>query len=62
MDIKQNFIIFSDLDGTLLDHHTYSFENAQPALDLVKKNNIPLILVSSKTRMEMCLYQKQIDY
>lgn len=58
--MKKSYIIFSDLDGTLLDHHTYSFESAQPALSHVKNENIPLILVSSKTRRELILYQQKI--
>jgi mannosyl-3-phosphoglycerate phosphatase len=46
-------IIFSDLDGSLLDHHTYSFEAAGPALEALAQKKIPLILCSSKTRAEM---------
>lgn len=46
-------IVFSDLDGTLADFHTYSFEKALPALEALKKNKIPLILCSSKTRVEL---------
>lgn len=46
-------IIFSDLDGTLLDHDTYSHEAAGPALEALKEKGIPLILCSSKTRAEM---------
>jgi mannosyl-3-phosphoglycerate phosphatase len=46
-------VIFSDLDGTLLDHDTYGWRDAAPALDLLKRRRFPLILVSSKTRAEM---------
>ncbi|RKE85118.1 HAD-IIB family hydrolase [Rhizobium sp. AG855] len=46
-------LVFSDLDGTLLDHDSYSFEAARPALDLLKARGIPLILASSKTEAEM---------
>ncbi|AZN70949.1 HAD-IIB family hydrolase [Georhizobium profundi] len=46
-------IIFSDLDGTLLDHATYSFDAARPALDVVKANGIPLIFATSKTAAEI---------
>jgi len=49
-------IVFSDLDGTLLDHETYLFDAARPALNALKARDIPLILASSKTRAEMkCL-------
>ena len=47
------FIIFSDLDGTLLDHNTYGWQEAKPALNLCKKRHVPVVLVSSKTRAEM---------
>jgi glycerate 2-kinase len=46
-------IIVSDLDGTLLDASSYSFNAALPALSLVRKLDIPLILCSSKTRAEI---------
>jgi mannosyl-3-phosphoglycerate phosphatase len=58
--MKIKYIIFSDLDGTILDHHTYSFEEAIPALKLVKKLHVPLILVSSKTRLELLYIQEQL--
>jgi mannosyl-3-phosphoglycerate phosphatase len=46
-------VIFTDLDGTLLDYSTYSFEKALPALDLIKQKDIPLVICSSKTRKEI---------
>lgn len=45
-------VIFSDLDATLLDHLTYSFQAALPALRQVKKRKIPVVLCTSKTRAE----------
>jgi mannosyl-3-phosphoglycerate phosphatase len=51
-------LIFTDLDGTLLDHTTYSFEAALPMLDFIKANNIPLIIVTSKTKEEVLRIQK----
>lgn len=49
----QKTILFSDLDGTLLDETSYSFRAAQPALNLVHERAIPLVLCSSKTRAEI---------
>ena len=46
------YIVFTDLDGTLLDHDTYGYEAALPGLKLLKKAGIPLIFCSSKTRRE----------
>jgi mannosyl-3-phosphoglycerate phosphatase len=47
------FIVFSDLDGTLLDHDSYSFDAARPALDALADRGIPLILATSKTAAEV---------
>jgi len=55
------FVIFSDLDGTLLDHRNYSFEPASKALELISSKNIPLILCSSKTRKEIELYRSLLE-
>ncbi|RJP90148.1 MAG: HAD-IIB family hydrolase [Desulfobacteraceae bacterium] len=46
-------IIFTDLDGTLLNHHDYAFFEAKPALDRIKQSRTPLIIVTSKTRREV---------
>ena len=46
-------IVFSDLDGTLLEHDTYSCDSAMPAILALREQNIPLVLCSSKTRAEM---------
>ncbi len=48
-----NLIIFTDLDGTLLDHHDYNFDAAQPALNELSRRNIPVIINSSKTYAEI---------
>lgn len=53
-------VIFTDLDGTLLDHETYGWEEAKPALNLCKALNVPLILVSSKTRAEMNVLRHEL--
>ncbi len=44
--------IFTDLDGTLIDHFTYSWEEAAPILSLLKALSIPVIPVTSKTYAE----------
>ncbi|HQO03860.1 MAG TPA: HAD hydrolase family protein [Spirochaetota bacterium] len=46
-------LLFSDLDGTILDFHTYSCEKSLPGISLCREHGIPLILVSSKTFDEM---------
>ncbi|MDC0932931.1 HAD-IIB family hydrolase [Arcobacteraceae bacterium] len=56
-----DYLIFTDLDGTLLNHENYSFEDASEMLSIIKKNNIPLIIVTSKTKDEVILLQKRLD-
>jgi mannosyl-3-phosphoglycerate phosphatase len=53
-------VIFTDLDGTLLDYSCYSFEDAQPSLQLIKETDIPLVICSSKTRKEIEYYRKKL--
>lgn len=48
-----HWIIFTDLDGTLLHHETYDFKAAEPALEKIRALNIPLIINSSKTANEI---------
>jgi len=51
--MNDRILVFTDLDGTLLDHRTYSFEPARPALRLLRESGIPLIICTSKTRAEV---------
>lgn len=53
-------LIFTDLDGTLLDHQTYSFEGAGQTLRRLRECSIPLILTSSKTRAEILKLQERL--
>ena len=59
---RRTMVIFTDLDGTLLDSSTYSFESAHEALDEVRARSIPLVLVSSKTRAEIALLRDQLNH
>lgn len=45
--------IFTDLDGTLLDHETYDWHPAAPCLGRLRQAGIPLVLASSKTASEI---------
>ena len=58
---KDNIIIFTDLDGSLLDHNEYSYSVAKPLLDKLKEFQIPLIFNSSKTQMELLKLHGQLQ-
>lgn len=53
---------FSDLDGTLLDSHSYDWQPAAPSLSRLREANVPVILCSSKTSAEMLYLQKRWGY
>jgi mannosyl-3-phosphoglycerate phosphatase len=46
-------VVFTDLDGTLLDSSTYLFEAAREALEELRARSTPIVLVSSKTQAEI---------
>lgn len=51
--MSEQWLIFTDLDGTLLEREGYSYAPALPALELIARRNIPLVLNSSKTVAEI---------
>ncbi len=53
-------VVFTDLDGTLLDYSSYSFKKAMPAIQILKGKKIPVIICSSKTRKEIEYYRKNL--
>lgn len=53
-------VVFTDLDGTLLDSSTYSFDAAREALDQLRARSIPVVVVSSKTQAEIELLRTRL--
>ena len=53
-------VVFTDLDGTLLDHDTYSFAAARPALLELRRLQVPLVLCTSKTRAEVAPLRRRL--
>ncbi|MGE0642338.1 MAG: HAD-IIB family hydrolase [Nitrospira sp.] len=56
------YLLFTDLDGSLLDNDTYSFDEAKPALHTLQSQDIPVILVSGKTRAEIEPLRERLDH
>ncbi len=54
-------IVFTDLDGTLLDHSTYSYNEAEKALRTLREKGIHLVLCSSKSRDEIMIYRDKLS-
>lgn len=53
-------LIVTDLDGTLLDHHTYSWQAAKPALKAALNFSVPVIACTSKTYNETIKLVKEL--
>jgi mannosyl-3-phosphoglycerate phosphatase len=56
----KDVLVFTDLDGTLLDHYTYSFTPALPMLHKLDSMKIPVIPNTSKTFAELTELSQQI--
>lgn len=61
IDVR-NLIVFSDLDGTLLDHGNYSHAAAAPALARLRQLRVPFILASSKTAAEITPLREELGF
>lgn len=59
-DLHQPLMIITDLDGSLLDHHTYRWDAASEWLATLKQQAVPLVICSSKTAAEIIPLQKRL--
>lgn len=51
-------VLFTDLDGTLLDLFDYSYDAALPAMESLKEKNVPVIFCTAKTLVENEYYRE----
>jgi mannosyl-3-phosphoglycerate phosphatase len=56
----RSLIVFTDLDGTLLDPETYSWKPAHSALRELARRRIPVIFCTSKTRAEVEVLRRKL--
>ncbi|NET30982.1 MAG: HAD-IIB family hydrolase [Cyanothece sp. SIO1E1] len=61
MQTNHSLLVFTDLDGTLLDSESYRYEPALPMLEQLKSDDIPVIPVTSKTRAEVETLIRQLE-
>lgn len=59
--MTQEVLIFTDLDGSLLDHFSYSYSQAEPLLALLSEVAVPVIPVTSKTRAESVALRTELE-
>jgi len=53
--------IYTDLDGSLLDHDDYSFEPAESLLHELEQADIPVVPCTSKTRAEVLVLREALN-
>ncbi|MCZ4058114.1 mannosyl-3-phosphoglycerate phosphatase-related protein [Pantoea sp. LMR881] len=58
--LQQPLMIVTDLDGSLLDHHSYRWDAAVDWLDQLQQHQIPLVICTSKTAAEILPLQKKL--
>jgi mannosyl-3-phosphoglycerate phosphatase len=58
---RRPMMVVSDLDGSLLDHYSYGFEDAWEEVSQLEQAGIPLVLASSKTREEILQLRLELN-
>lgn len=58
---KTQWLVITDLDGSMLNHHNYEIDAAIPAIRLLQKNLIPIIFNTSKTFAESIALQHKLQ-
>lgn len=59
--MKKNTVIFTDLDGSLLNHFDYSFDAAIETLKQLEQARIPIVCATSKTFQELLVIRKALN-
>ena len=54
-------VVFTDLDGTLLDFQDYSYQMVEPLVYQLQQQEIPVIFCSSKTKAEQMYYRDALN-
>lgn len=59
-DLQHPLMVITDLDGSLLDHHSYRWDAATEWLTTLREHAVPLVICSSKTAAEIVPLQKKL--
>jgi len=59
-NLLPELVLFTDLDGTLLDPVSYTCEKASPAVKHLQQKGIPIVFCSAKTRAEQEVYRAEL--
>ena len=61
MKVTGKYIVFTDLDGTLLNHDDYAYKTVITTIKQLKDQGIPVILNSSKTLSELVAWRGKLN-
>ena len=59
--MRKQLVVFTDLDGTLLDHHNYSWSAAAKTLNTLKGLGVAVIPNTSKTFAELLPLRQELE-
>lgn len=62
LETTMTTVVFTDLDGCLLDRDSYAWDAAIPALERIERNAVPWIPVTTKTRVEVQRYRQLLGH
>ena len=54
-------IIFSDLEGTLLDGSNYSYNQSLEMINSLHSRGVPIVFCSAKTKTEQEVYSEELN-
>lgn len=60
MEVQADIAVFTDLDGTLLDHESYDWSPAADLLAALTARGVPVVLTSSKTAAELVSLRREM--
>ena len=55
------WVVFTELDGTLLEPPTFRYDEARQALDRLQKEGVPLVICTGKTRAETEHFRREMS-
>ena len=58
--IRTKYLVFTDVDGCLLNKHDYDYRPVLPVLKRLKEESFPVVLSSSKTASELQLLADEL--
>jgi mannosyl-3-phosphoglycerate phosphatase family protein len=59
--VSKQLLVYTDLDGSLLDHHDYSHEAADTMLAELERMHVPVIPATSKTAAELLGIRRELN-